>query len=64
MLAEGTVPPQQNAGSLRLLDAAAEQEVHDSCLWMALAVATGARGNSTALEGATMTRLGLVLAPT
>jgi alkanesulfonate monooxygenase len=48
---QGTVPPPQNAGSLRLLDAAAAQEVHDSCLWMALAVATGARGNSTALVG-------------
>src|SRR4029434_5972495 len=51
MLAEGTVPPPQNTGSLRLLDAAAEQEVHDRCLWMALAVVTGARGNSTALVG-------------
>jgi len=41
----------QNVGSLRLLDAAAEQEVHDSCLYMALAAATGAKGNSTALVG-------------
>ena len=48
---QGMVPTPQNAGSRRLLDAAAEQEVHDSCLWMALAVATGARGNSTALVG-------------
>jgi alkanesulfonate monooxygenase len=46
-----TGPTPQNYGSLRLLEAAAEQEVHDSCLWMALALATGARGNSTALVG-------------
>jgi alkanesulfonate monooxygenase len=45
-------PPQrQNVGSLRLLRAAAEAEVHDTCLWTALAAATGAPGNSTALVG-------------
>ncbi|MEM7408041.1 MAG: LLM class flavin-dependent oxidoreductase [Pseudomonadota bacterium] len=49
-LPNGAARP-QNAGSLRLLDAAAEGEVHDSCLYTALAVATGARGNSTALVG-------------
>jgi alkanesulfonate monooxygenase len=48
---QGTVPAPQNYGSRRLLAAAAEQEVHDSCLWMALAAAAGARGNSTALVG-------------
>ena len=48
---EGAAPTPQNTGSLRLLDAAAEKEVHDTCLWMALAVLTGARGNSTALVG-------------
>jgi alkanesulfonate monooxygenase len=48
---QGPAPPPQNYGSRRLLNAAAAQEVHDSCLWMALAVATGARGNSTALVG-------------
>src|SRR5262249_24603093 len=48
---QGTVPTPQNAGSQRLLAAAAANEVHDSCLWMALAMATGARGNSTALVG-------------
>lgn len=47
----GAAPTPQNVGSLRLLDAAAEKEVHDSCLWTALAVLTGARGNSTALVG-------------
>ena len=38
-------------GSRRLLDAAAQKDLHDSCLWTALAVLTGARGNSTALVG-------------
>ncbi len=41
----------QNVGSKRLLQAAAEAEVHDTCLWTALAAATGAQGNSTALVG-------------
>ncbi len=44
-------PRRQNIGSERLLRAAAEAEVHDSCLWTALAAATGAQGNSTALVG-------------
>jgi len=48
---QGTAPSPQNYGSLRLLQAAADQEVYDSCLWMALAAVTGARGNSTALVG-------------
>jgi alkanesulfonate monooxygenase len=48
---QGVAPTPQNTGALRLLDAAAEKEVHDSCLWTALAVVTGARGNSTALVG-------------
>jgi len=47
----GVPPSPQNMGSLRLLQAAAEKEVHDTCLWTALAVLTGARGNSTALVG-------------
>ncbi|MEL0018830.1 MAG: LLM class flavin-dependent oxidoreductase [Rickettsiales bacterium] len=41
----------QNVGSQRLLSIAEAGEVHDSCLWTALAAATGARGNSTALVG-------------
>jgi alkanesulfonate monooxygenase len=41
----------QNIGSQRLLQAAAEAEVHDTCLWTSLAAATGAQGNSTALVG-------------
>ena len=41
----------ENTGSQRLLDAANEQDVYDSCLYMALATASGARGNSTALVG-------------
>ena len=45
------VPGPQNVGSQRLLDAAAAKEVHDTCLYTALAEASGARGNSTALVG-------------
>lgn len=49
----GTPPDKRNnVGSQRLLAAAADNEFHDSCLWMKLAEATGARGNSTALVGA------------
>ncbi len=46
---KGSTP--ENVGSQRLLDAAAAKEVHDTCLYTALAEATGARGNSTALVG-------------
>ena len=49
---KGLPPPvPDNVGSRRLLAAAAAAEVHDSCLWMKLAEATGGRGNSTALVG-------------
>lgn len=41
----------ENAGSQRLLDAAARGEVFDRCLWTPLAEATNAAGNSTALVG-------------
>jgi len=44
-------PMRQNIGSQRLLQAAAEAEVHDTCLWTSLAVVTGAQGNSTSLVG-------------
>jgi alkanesulfonate monooxygenase len=44
-------PKRQNVGSKRLLQAAAEGEVHDTCLWTPLAAATGASGNTTALVG-------------
>ena len=48
----GAPPPKrQNVGSDRLLQAAAAAEVHDTCLWTSLAIATGASGNSTALVG-------------
>jgi alkanesulfonate monooxygenase len=48
----GAPPPKrQNIGSQRLLRAAEEAEVHDTCLWTPLAAATGAQGNSTALVG-------------
>jgi alkanesulfonate monooxygenase len=43
--------PPPNAGSQRLLAAVDAGEIHDRCLWMALAEATGAAGNSTALVG-------------
>jgi alkanesulfonate monooxygenase len=53
LLNRGGAPPtqRQNVGSQRLLQAAAEAEVHDTCLWTSLAAATGAQGNSTALVG-------------
>ena len=41
----------ENIGSQRLLDAAKTAQVHDTCLYTALAAAPGARGNSTALVG-------------
>jgi alkanesulfonate monooxygenase len=50
--AGGRAPrPPENAGSRRLLEAAARSELHDTCLWTPLAAATGAQGNSTALVG-------------
>jgi alkanesulfonate monooxygenase len=39
------------AGSRRLLDLAARQQVFDDRLWMAIAAATGAGGNTSALVG-------------
>ena len=48
---DAPAPQRQNVGSKRLLQVAAEAEVHDTCLWTSLAVATGASGNSTALVG-------------
>ena len=41
----------ENAGSQRLLAAAAKGDLHDRALWTAPARATGAGGNSTALVG-------------
>jgi alkanesulfonate monooxygenase len=46
--APGSAPA---AGSQRLLDLAARQDVFDERLWMAIAAATGAGGNSSALVG-------------
>jgi alkanesulfonate monooxygenase len=46
-------PTRQNVGSQRLLQAAAEAEVHDTCLWTSLAAATvprGTRRRSSALR--------------
>ncbi len=49
----GGRPPKapDNVASKRLLASAEAGEVHDTCLWTRLAVATGAPGNSTALVG-------------
>jgi len=44
-------PRAQSVGSQRLLQAAAQSEIHDRCLWTPIAAATGARGNTTALVG-------------
>ena len=41
----------QSVGSRRLLDFAAQGEVHDQRLWMPIAAATGAAGSTTALVG-------------
>jgi len=41
----------QSVGSRRLLDFAAQGEVHDQRLWMPIAAATGATGSTTALVG-------------
>lgn len=43
--------PPQNAGSQRLLEAAAKGERIDQRLWTGIAALTGAQGNSTALVG-------------
>jgi len=47
---KGSVRP-GSTGSKRLLDIAAENEIHDERLWFALAAATGAAGNTSALVG-------------
>lgn len=44
---------QKAEGSKRLLDVAAQGDVHDTRLWTAVAKATGAPGNTTALVGTT-----------
>ena len=41
----------QSVGSQRLLDFAAQGEIHDQRLWMPIAAATGAAGSTTALVG-------------
>ncbi len=41
----------QSVGSRRLLDFAAQGEVHDQRLWMPIAATTGAAGSTTALVG-------------
>ncbi|MAQ80120.1 MAG: alkanesulfonate monooxygenase [Rhodospirillaceae bacterium] len=51
MRGSAAAPKPSNIGSQRILSAAAKNDIHDSCLWMKLALVTGARGNSTALVG-------------
>ena len=41
----------QSEGSRRLLEFAAQSEIHDQRLWMPIAAATGAAGSTTALVG-------------
>lgn len=41
----------QSAGSRRLLEFAAQQDVYDTRLWLPIATATGAGGNTTCLVG-------------
>ena len=41
----------QSVGSRRLLDFAAQGEIHDQRLWMPIAAATGAAGSTTAIVG-------------
>lgn len=48
-------PPPQNAGSQRLLDIAAREEIQDRALWYPTVTATNARGASTALVGSPKT---------
>jgi alkanesulfonate monooxygenase len=48
--ANGPARPQA-VGSQRLLDFAAQGEIHDKRLWTPIAAATGAAGNTTALVG-------------
>jgi len=50
-LAAGGSARPQSVGSLRLLDFAAQGEIHDKRLWTPIAAATGAAGNTTALVG-------------
>lgn len=53
--------PPENAGSQRLLAAAAAGEVHDRALWTPLASATNAAGASTALVGSPETVAAAIL---
>ncbi|MGE3536936.1 MAG: LLM class flavin-dependent oxidoreductase [Candidatus Tectimicrobiota bacterium] len=52
---QASAPPGAHAlqavGSQRLVDFAAQQEVHDQRLWMPIAAATGGAGNTSALVG-------------
>ncbi|MFT4084855.1 MAG: LLM class flavin-dependent oxidoreductase [Nocardioides sp.] len=51
----------ENAGSRRLLAAAAKGDVHDRCLWTPTTAAVGGGGNSTALVGSPETVAAAIL---
>jgi alkanesulfonate monooxygenase len=44
-------PHAEDTGRTRQLQFAQEREVHDTCLWMGIALATGGQGNTAALVG-------------
>ena len=50
-LASNPIPKRSSIGSKRLLDFANQSDLHDERLWMPLAAATGASGNTSALVG-------------
>jgi alkanesulfonate monooxygenase len=56
---QGQAP--QNAGSQRLLAAAAKGDLHDRCLWTPTTTAVGGGGNSTALVGSPETVAAAIL---
>ncbi len=51
MRREGESARPESVGSRRLLDFAAEGEIHDKRLWMSVAAASGAPGSTSALVG-------------
>ena len=56
---QGQAP--ENAGSRRLLEAAAQGDLHDRCLWTPTSRAVGGGGNSTALVGSPETVAAAIL---
>ena len=50
-LGDNVAPPPKDESGRRIIAAADQADVHDECLWMALAKAYGAMGNTTCLVG-------------